>query len=407
MTLNEEKIRFYSSRVGESPFLIFIICHSAHIIISSIGILSKNIKNAYLRSLFEIFILGILIFLVVSNDFTLVLMLAFPLFKKRERKKEMQNKRNYYLSLTKLSLLFLTTVCIIFVDFPSFPVSHGKVSKHLFFWNDKIIPNDLMRFDDTSSQNHVAISLMDCGAAIFVIMNGYSSLSFLKCLKNGIINTSLWFVRKLLTKSVNYYVPEGEYGKHCNFFGYIGFVQIIAAFVSLLRIPSSYFGLFILVIHEFTSHHYPILGYLSLYFISNYMGFKCDSESSIIKHILQFIIYFLPTIFSSFEILFPSREEVNASFILFIFSIIYTSFITGYYYPLDYDKFSLFYKAVDQNPLVFFGFSNILTGIINIIIDTNKSNCLNTFICTYITFVISSLLTIIFSHFKKVYLLKK
>lgn len=388
-----EKAIFYSGRIGDPPCDVHYICMMATVIIHSISLISQHIDNILLRNTFEILILSISLFFLVYSASLAFISFALPLLLCKPNNHISNSKRSSSLLGTKLTTLFLTTICIIFVDFPSFPPGHAKTSQHLFFHSNMVYKIGYSTLDSPTEDKNGMISLMDTGAAFFVLLNGYSHLSFNHCMKNAVINLILWGTRFLATKSTNYFVPEGEYAPNCNFFGYIGSVQLIAAFFSLLNMNSAYIAIFLTIIHELTSNNYPFIGYATLFFVGNSIGFK-HRIHDLFELCLHLLFSFLPFIFTSMNLIHPLREKINASFSLLIISLINYSLQIGNNLNINYNNFSVFYRAIDQNSMIYFLSANVLTGIVNLTFDTNHSSFITCFLTTNLIFIISGMLTI-------------
>jgi hypothetical protein len=223
---------------------------------------------------------------------------------------------------------------------------------------------------------------MDTGASYFVIINGWSRVSFKKYLRNAIVNFALWGVRLLLTTSTNYFTPEGEYGPNCNFFGYIGGVYLIAALLSLTGIRSEVLCGFWSALHVLTNNNIPFLGYLSLFYCANAIGFRV----SLSHPLWQWCVYLFPIVLADLELMHPLRESHNIAFCLFCFSSLFLVLVISRSFPTNYSDLSPLYRAIDQHPLAFFGFSNLATGAVNISIDANHSGVLCAFLAVVTVF---------------------
>jgi hypothetical protein len=298
---------------------------------------------------------------------------------------ERDENRDLPLSIVKLSIVFLTTMCIIYVDFPSFPVRHAKVSRSL---SSSSFPIHNLCSLDTSSKVH--ISLMDSGCAFFIILNGLSRITFVSHAKKGILNIALWAARFALTKSTNYYVPDEEYGKYCNFFGYIGFVQIIAGCLSMF--DSGVLAIAFMCLHELIFPEIAFFGYLALFYTSNAVGYQVIRQKSTL---LFGAFCLIPLLLSELEIIFPLRGTANCAFCIFFCGIFYFVLVIGTRFPMNYCELSLFYKTVDSHIFVFFCLGNVMTGFINLIIDANHSSFIFASFAVVIVFVFASISTML------------
>ena len=317
-------------------------------------------------------------------------------------KTNIKKKRSGSLAITKLDVLFLTAICIIFVDFQYFPSRFAKVSHHYGFVKSNNQNLTFVKSENTKiyslneSKDNVFVSLMDTGAAFFIILNGFSSLKPKNSLRDCCINFALWFIRRITTEATNYYTPEGEYSAGCNFFGYISIVQFFSFISSLLKIPSFIMLFITMIIHEFSSCKYPILGYVFLFYLANTLKYYP------MKHFLRnYIISMLISLLCSFGVMEPLRETANTPFGLFVMSILCCTLDINDVLHIDYDNLSFFMKSIDCHSLFYFLICNIFTGLINLFIDTNNSNALVCFCSVNFTFIISSLITMIYHYIKE------
>lgn len=289
----------------------------------------------------------------------------------------------------KFATLFITITCIIFVDFPAFPTEHPKVSHNLVNIDDKFVAlNYLTSFEEQKT----FISLMDVGASLFVVLNGFFPHTLKKEFISMVLNFFLYFIRKFSTQSIGYYSPEGEYSKGCNFFGYIGMVYFVSSIKELFKFRADFIAIFFCIIHEILKCKYPILGYCCVFFISSTFHPRLIEK----QHSILLLLFFFVFLFCEIGWLFPLRETSNASFNLYIivmsaFAVLSHSKIGG-----DINAFSLFYTAIDKHNLIHFLFANILTGVSNIFLDLNHASFSICFIIVNSVFILSSILTILF-----------
>lgn len=370
-----KKERFYSGRCGESPADVVGMCVGGAALIGLVARISSRFGKW--RILFELCALTIGLTIIVWKSVWWSIIFVFGLFFKT--KGAPTTGKSGPLAAAKVSILLLTAICIIFVDFPAFPMRHGKVAHYIWYDGERIVKCGL---EDPWVSKTTTVSLMDTGAAFFLILNGFARLNPSKCVVKGLVNIGLWLVRIIATKSTSYFTPEGEYARGCNFFGYLGAVELIAAFVSRFHLKPAYVSILFAILNEFV--HIPFLGYLVLFFLANDVGFDVGKRDTI----SHFFVGFLPLCLSEVGFLNPLREEVNTSFVMFCFSIFYITLLMFDTCELSYGELSTLYKALNEYPLVFFGIANIATGVINLLLNCNESGEIAAF--SAIAFVLAS-----------------
>jgi hypothetical protein len=384
------KALFYAGRTGDKCTDILLIAVCTHLGIHWLSTATRRLSPA-VRIVIDLLVLPVFLFILIWKPSIWFCLLGLPLlFDGNDRTPDVG--RDQPLAVSRLTTLLLTTISIIFVDFPDFPEGHAKVSHHLVVTAQSVRIGDLTSFDDPWNRNKVHLSLMDCGASYFLILNGFSSLAPLKSLIHSLINLALWGARIVLTKSANYFTPEGEYSANCNFFGYVGAVQLIAAVCSLLHIPSGVLAIVGMVVHELSGNAFPFLGYVTLFFIANAIGYSVPQNWNYWLHLA---FWFLPTLLAELELIHPLREKANAEFSLFCFSNFYFTLVMGRRYRIPYAELSELCIAIDRYPLVFFLGANVATGLINLTIDANHSSLAASFASSLLVFWVASVVTLI------------
>ncbi|KAF8960380.1 Glucosaminyl phosphatidylinositol (GlcN-PI) nositol acylation protein [Entomortierella lignicola] len=155
--------------------------------------------------------------------------------------KHVENPHKIFLSVYRASMMILTCIAILAVDFPIFPRRFGKVEVY-------------------------GTSLMDLGVGSFVFSSGVVSargylkketMPFVNQMKLG-LRTSIPLLilglgRFISTKGVDYQEHVTEYGMHWNFFFTLGFLPI---FVTFFRGLADYVRFSILgsLVAEFIQH---------------------------------------------------------------------------------------------------------------------------------------------------------
>ncbi|CAI0556689.1 unnamed protein product, partial [Linum tenue] len=252
-------------------------------------------------------------------------------------------------------------LCILAVDFEIFPRRHAKSRMY-------------------------GISLMDLGVGSFALANavvskqarGISSLS-LKDASGAIIPPlAVGFGRLILTKSVHYGVPAGEYGVHWNFFFTLAALAMLASFI---RIPTKYSAISGLLI---------LIGFWGMYLIGiqlgNYLFFgrqlpSINNELAAsnkwikIKVSCLSVIFWLITIVLDKHVESISRRMCNLAYVTLILAenlqVLAILMVSD---SLMESKTSILEEAVNRSLLATFLVANVLTGLVNMFMDTKSAS---------------------------------
>ncbi|KAL4592449.1 hypothetical protein LXL04_005444 [Taraxacum kok-saghyz] len=292
-----------------------------------------------------------------------------------------------YISSYRVSMMLITCICILAVDFNIFPRRYAKTETY-------------------------GTSLMDLGVGAFVFANslvsrqarGISTMG-LKC---ALSSTSpllvLGFARLVFTSGVDYQVHVGEYGVHWNFFFTLAGVAVLT---SLINISPNYCGLvgsFVLIVYQICLMSglnvyllsdergtdiisqnkegiYSIFGYWGLHLIGVWLGnsllfgenanLKTNKYSRKRVWIL-FIFFWCLTLVLDNYVERPSRRMCNLTYVTLVLA---TNLQTlGIIMLSDYipggGKISLLEQAINRNLLAVFIVANLLTGLVNLSINT-------------------------------------
>ncbi|XP_050237663.1 uncharacterized protein At4g17910 isoform X2 [Mercurialis annua] len=255
--------------------------------------------------------------------------------------------------------------------------------------------------------------MMDCGVGSFILANSLvsrqaRSLSFVS-LKASIQSTSplllLGFGRLLSTNTVDYQVHVGEYGVHWNFFFTLAAVSILT---SIIRVPPQYsgiLGLAILIGYQFWLVNglnvyllsdergadilsknkegiFSILGYWSMYLLGVQFGYylffgnQSSTKMKSIKWARIRVLFFslllwLITVILDRHVESVSRRMCNMAYVTLVLAqsfqvlaiLMLSDFIAG-------SRMSLLEEAVNRNLLGTFLLANVLTGLVNMSVDT-------------------------------------
>ncbi|CAL5367274.1 unnamed protein product [Camellia sinensis] len=191
----------------------------------------------------------------------LILLLIFSIVAKRHRaplyvEDEFGSLRTN-ISSYRVSIMIVTCLCILAVDFKIFPRRHAKTETY-------------------------GTSLMDLGVGSFVLANslvsrqarGFSTLK----LRNALQSTSpliiLGIARLVSTARVDYQVHVGEYGVHWNFFFTLAAVSILTSIINVRPKYSGVLGSLILV-----GYQAGLMYGLNVYLLSNERGTDIISQN--------------------------------------------------------------------------------------------------------------------------------
>ncbi|KAI7729035.1 hypothetical protein M8C21_010114 [Ambrosia artemisiifolia] len=300
--------------------------------------------------------------------------------------KEAVHSLRTYVSSYRVSMMLITCICILAVDFKIFPRRYAKTETY-------------------------GTSLMDMGVGAFVFANSFVSRQARGVstmgLRNALSSTSpllvLGFARLISTTGVDYQVHVGEYGVHWNFFFTLAGVAVLT---SIINISPKYCGLvgslvligyqvclmnglnsYLLsaeretdIISQNKEGIYSIFGYWGLHLIGVWLGnnvlfgnnANLRTNSWARKQVWILVIFFwcLTLILDRF-VERPSRRMCNLTYVTLILAtnlqmlgvITLSDYIPG-------GKLSVLEQAINRNLLAFFIVANLLTGLVNLSVNT-------------------------------------
>ncbi|XP_062073592.1 uncharacterized protein At4g17910 [Humulus lupulus] len=291
------------------------------------------------------------------------------------------------ISSYRVSMMIVTCLTILAVDFRIFPRRYAKTETY-------------------------GTGLMDVGVGSFVLANSLVSrqarnISSMK-FKTAVLSTSplltLGFVRLLSTAGVNYQVHVGEYGVHWNFFFTLAAISILT---SIINVPPQYCGILgslILVgyqsclmqglnlyllsnereadlISQNKEGLFSIFGYWGIYLIGvrlgNFLffqnqasGVRSNKWARIGVWILS-LLFWLLTVLIDKHVERVSRRMCNLAYVTMVFAVnlqvlgilMLSDFIPG-------RNTSVLEQAYNQNLLATFLLANVLTGLVNLSVNT-------------------------------------
>ncbi|KAK7360838.1 hypothetical protein VNO77_02853 [Canavalia gladiata] len=297
------------------------------------------------------------------------------------------NSLRAYITSYRVIVMIITFLCILAVDFRIFPRRYAKTETY-------------------------GTSLMDLGVGAFVLANSLVSRQARNITsvnwKTAIFSTSpliiLGFIRLITTTGVDYQVHVGEYGVHWNFFFTLAAVSILTSFVNIPPQYSGVFGSLVLVGYQFCLVHglnhyllsnergkdiisqnkegiFSIFGYWGLYllgvYLGNYLifgshspGFRSSRWAWMRVWILS-ILFWLITMLLDRHVERVSRRTCNLPYVTIVLAdnlqllaiLMMADLVPG-------NKTSILEEAFNRNLLATFLLANILTGLVNLSVDT-------------------------------------
>lgn len=361
--------------------------------------------------------------------------------------------RPQYLSAARATINLITSVCILAVDFKSFPRKLAKTETFgfglmdtgvgLYVFSNGIISPDIYKASNTKENT----------------LNMYTNIR--KILINSLPLIILGLARFVITNEIDYQQHISEYGVHWNFFITLAFIKIfgtiIVSFLTTSLDLLKYAAITIMIFHEmtlqlglanyvnnaeikrdniFTANREGIIslpGYISLYLASVYIGYLVKSNEQIIrvkpflKKIgkLTFISIVLWKIaYVCHDMFGVSRRLGNMGYVIWTLSI-GTTMITLFmllelfYYFITFEKpkshdekndrnnklypslnnsyIPVILNAINYNGLSFFLAANLLTGLINLLFQTFLVDISGSiFILSSYMFVLCSVITFLY-----------
>ncbi|XP_028092663.1 uncharacterized protein At4g17910-like isoform X1 [Camellia sinensis] len=364
-------------------------------------------------------VLPILLFFTVLSEWTylcavlLILLLIFSIVAKRHRaplyvEDEFGSLRTN-ISSYRVSIMIVTCLCILAVDFKIFPRRHAKTETY-------------------------GTSLMDLGVGSFVLANslvsrqarGFSTLK----LRNALQSTSpliiLGIARLVSTARVDYQVHVGEYGVHWNFFFTLAAVSILT---SIINVPPKYSGVLgslILVgyqaglmyglnvyllsnergtdiISQNKEGIFSIFGYWGMYLVGVQLGsylffgnsrqVSRSNEWARIRVWILSLLFWLLTMLLDRNVERVSRRTCNMAYVTFVLAQnlqVLAILMLSYYIPGH--NISVLEEAFNRNQLASFLLANLLTGLVNLFVDTLFASSVSALaILVVYTFILSLL----------------
>uniref|UniRef100_A0ACD5WXA1 Uncharacterized protein n=2 Tax=Avena sativa TaxID=4498 RepID=A0ACD5WXA1_AVESA len=297
------------------------------------------------------------------------------------------------ISSYRVSVILVTCLSILAVDFKIFPRRYAKAETY-------------------------GSGIMDLGVGSFVVANAMVSrqarnittMRWKASLRSISPLVFLGFARLISTSGVDYQVHVGEYGVHWNFFFTLAAISVLT---SIVRIHPKYcgiVGMLVLagyqvwlsfglneylisnersagVISQNKEGVYSIFGYWGMYLIGVSLGYymffdtslKCKSTQVVKVWVLAASCWILAIILDSY-VERVSRRMCNFAYVMLVFGqnfqVISILTLAG---SVSYDKNLILEYAFNQNMLGLFLLANILTGLINLSVDTLSASSFTAF----------------------------
>ncbi|XP_024313135.1 uncharacterized protein At4g17910 isoform X2 [Brachypodium distachyon] len=287
------------------------------------------------------------------------------------------------ISSYRVSVVLMTCLSILAVDFKIFPRRYAKAETY-------------------------GSGIMDLGVGSFVVANALvsrqarnvTSMGWKAALSSTSPLVFLGFARLISTSSVDYQVHVGEYGVHWNFFFTLAAISILT---SIIRIHPKYCGIVGMLVlagyqvwlnvglNEYLISNersadiisqnkegvYSIFGYWGMYLVGVSLGYylfldissegKGRSTQVVKVWVLTASFWILAIILDSYV------ERVSRRMNFQVISILT---LAG---SVSFDKNLVLEDAFNQNMLGSFLLANILTGLVNLSVDTLNSSPLAAF----------------------------
>ncbi|CAL4922913.1 unnamed protein product [Urochloa decumbens] len=296
------------------------------------------------------------------------------------------------ISSYRVSVVLVTCLCILAVDFKIFPRRYAKAETY-------------------------GSGIMDLGVGSFVVANALVSrqarnITSMAALSSISPLIFLGFARIIFTSGVDYQVHVGEYGVHWNFFFTLAAVSILT---SIVRIHPKYCGLVGLlilagyqiwlssglndylisdkrsadIISQNKEGVYSILGYWGMFLIGVSLGYYLLVDTGLKgknRNVQVVKVWVLAASFWILAIILDnyvervSRRMCNFAYVMLVFGqnfqVLSILTLAGF---ISYEKNLVLEDAFNQNMLGSFLLANILTGLVNLSVDTLSASSLTAF----------------------------
>ncbi|XP_074270176.1 uncharacterized protein At4g17910 isoform X3 [Silene latifolia] len=358
--------------------------------------------SAYMSSMaldFMFILIPSLLILTVLSGWTNILALVLTLFllihilvkrySTSDSKQILQTHDSIKRSISSFRVItmLLTCICILAVDFKIFPRRYAKAETYGTGW-------------------------MDLGVGSFVLANAIVSRQARNIHSSGLKTVLkstcplilLGLGRLVSTAGVDYQVHVGEYGVHWNFFFTLAGVALLTSAINIHPKYCGIFGLLILIgyqvfllqglntyllsdvrgqdiISQNKEGVYSIFGYWGMYLVGVQMGYhlffqKDHSTSDGLRQtrtrvFLVSLVFWLLTVVLDQYVERVSRRMCNMAYVMLVMAVNFE--VLAIFMLSEYSggsNFTVLEAAFDKNLLASFLLANVLTGLVNLSLDT-------------------------------------
>ncbi|GLT72569.1 hypothetical protein SLA2020_444930 [Shorea laevis] len=365
--------------------------------------------TAYMATMavdFLVIVVPVVFFLTVLADWTyictilLTMLLFFSIAAKRSGSSSPSLEGRIHslktiISSYRVSVMIGTCLCILAVDFRIFPRKYAKTETY-------------------------GTSLMDLGVGSFVLVNSLvsrqarnvSAMNWRTALQSTSPLIILGFVRLVSTAGVDYQVHVGEYGVHWNFFFTLAAISILT---STINVPAQYSGILgslVLVGYQICLMHglnlyllsnkrgidiisqnkegiFSIFGYWGMYLLGvqlgNYLFFGKNSSAMLrsnrwarIRVWVLALLFWIITLLLDRHVERVSRRMCNLTYVSMVLALnlqVLSVLMLSDYIPGRIT--SILEEAFNRNLLGAFLLANLLTGLVNLSVDTLSASSLS------------------------------
>ncbi|KAM7256326.1 hypothetical protein ACFE04_012067 [Oxalis oulophora] len=310
------------------------------------------------------------------------------------------------ISSYRVATMIITCLCILAVDFHIFPRKYAKTETY-------------------------GTSLMDLGVGSFVVANSIvsrqarkaSSINWKTALRSTCPLILLGFGRLVSTVGVDYQVHVSEYGVHWNFFFTLAGVIILTSVFNVLPQYTGILGSSILIgyqiwlslglnvyllseergsdiISQNKEGIFSLLGYWGMYLIGVQLGhylFFANNDVLRSNKLARTRVWILSLLFWLLTFILDrhvekvSRRMVGCAALSDVLESVLAIFTLSDNIPGS--KTSALEEALDKNLLATFLLANVLTGLVNLLLDTLSASLMSAlFILTLYAFTLSTMI---------------
>jgi phosphatidylinositol glycan class W len=392
-TLKEQKEAFVTGHNGTTPLEVLLVCMSAPLGVLLFQTVPKSIpkwQKVTIEALCLLFVMAICQTSFLYPWGTAVLCLEGIIgstwwIRHRAALKEISSTD--FVSAYRSTIMVLTFVAILAVDFQVFPRRYAK----------------------TETQGY---GLMDLGAGSFVAAAGLVSPrsrgkappAVVTSLKRMVPLLTLGFIRLLTTKGLEYQEHVSEYGVHWNFFFTLAAMEpLAAAYPSGWLIPCMLMGLYQFSLSNYKLQEFietaprkcwegdpfscnfiaanregivGIVGYLVVFLLSEHIGTVCIwTKTGVCRGKWLYgasgLLWTLLAVLTQFCNVPVSRRSTNASFCAW--TLAHNTLILASLWTVT-ETVPPIFQAMNRHGLLVFVVANLLTGLTNLTINTLEAS---------------------------------